>query len=98
MPKTNARKNTRNRSHAAKRVRTRELRASLQTPAKAAAKPAAKPRPSPLQPRKNNRAQAFARNRRVDVHSPGPPDASLIGNAKGQECVQAFRIGNEHRC
>ena len=35
MPKTNARKNTRNRSHAAKRVRTRALRASLQMPAKA---------------------------------------------------------------
>jgi hypothetical protein len=41
MPKTNARKNTRNRSNAAKRVKTRELRASLQTPAKVA-KPAAK--------------------------------------------------------
>ena len=40
MPKTNARKNTRNRSHAAKRVRTRALRASLQAPAKAAAKSA----------------------------------------------------------
>jgi hypothetical protein len=47
MPKTNARKNTRNRSHAAKRVRTRELRASLQTPAKAAAKPAAKAKAKP---------------------------------------------------
>jgi hypothetical protein len=42
MPKTNARKNTRNRSHAAKRVRTRALRASLLAPAKGADKPAAK--------------------------------------------------------
>ncbi|HEY2362229.1 MAG TPA: hypothetical protein VGK36_14005 [Candidatus Angelobacter sp.] len=43
MPKTNARKNTRNRSNAAKRVRTRELRASLQAPAKPAAKTKTKP-------------------------------------------------------
>ena len=43
MPKTNARKNTRNRSHAAKRVRTRALRASLQTHAKPAAKTKTKP-------------------------------------------------------
>jgi hypothetical protein len=47
MPKTNARKNTRNRSHAAKRVRTRALRASLLAPAKGADKPAGKNKAKP---------------------------------------------------
>ena len=47
MPKTNARKNTRNRSNAAKRVRTRALRASLQTQPKAGAKPAARTKAKP---------------------------------------------------
>jgi hypothetical protein len=47
MPKTNARKNTRNRSHAAKRERTRALRASLLAPAKGADKPAAKNKAKP---------------------------------------------------
>jgi len=40
----NARKNTRRRSHAAKRERTRALRASLLAPARSAAKPATKAR------------------------------------------------------